>query len=637
MKIGYACAAALWAASLGAQELPVVKASGHAQPPAWAVMERQLIRAMEQAAPVYLKRFTRPGGTLYGEGPVDDVYEMFVNWPLFYAMGADETLFLQALQEWNVISRHYEETLAPGAGYPRNRRYTPQLHKEFYSRHADCDWFHLSEGLMSFYDFAVGDPAIPENIRRAKRFAGFYMGEDPDAPNWDAEHKLIRAPFSSSQGPLFQSPGNGVGFVRYRLEHGNHASLYPVIKELEPRWWQDPERRKQVLAAFDATVMRGDVPLNLSAVGLVTNAYLYTGEEKYKRWVLDYVEAWMERIRRNHGIVPDNVGLSDKIGEYREGQWWGGHFGWTGLYSLHMIHGALTVAAECAQLVSGDAKYLDLLRSQIDVILKQAVVKDGRMLVPFNYGSKGWENFRPMMVRDLAHLWHESMDPADWERIERVRAGSKEDWLTPPVCGDRADFTFGRYPSLMYYGGRNPDWPEKALKADLEEVSRRLEFMRKDKRPIREIFGDDLYVNNPVVTKALAQVTMGAPQTIYNGGLLRARVRYFDPERQRPGLPPDVAALVSKLEAGSATIELVNLDLNQPRAVVVQAGAFGEHQFTSVVQQVAGKPVETPVNGKYFRVDLAPGSALRIEAGMKRFVNTPSYAFPWHGGKVPLD
>lgn len=40
---------------------------------------------------------------------------------------------------------------------------------------------------------------------------------------------------------------------------------------------------------------------------------------------------------------------------------------------------------------------------------------------------------------------------------------------------------------------------------------------------------------------------MGSPQTVYNGGLLRATVRHYDPDRQRPGLPPDVAVLVDEL------------------------------------------------------------------------------------------
>ena len=56
---------------------------------------------------------------------------------------------------------------------------------------------------------------------------------------------------------------------------------------------------------------------------------------------------------------------------------------------------------------------------------------------------------------------------------------------------------------------------------------------------------------NPVTTEALIQLTLGAPQLIYNGGLLMSRLRYFDFDRKRPGLPKDTAALVETLEAKS--------------------------------------------------------------------------------------
>lgn len=68
-------------------------------------------------------------------------------------------------------------------------------------------------------------------------------------------------------------------------------------------------------------ITRTDVPVNLAATGIMTNAYLYTGEEKYKDWVRNYVDAWMKRIDDNGGLLPDNIGQTGKVGEYRNGQW----------------------------------------------------------------------------------------------------------------------------------------------------------------------------------------------------------------------------------------------------------------------------------------------------------------------------
>ena len=570
--------------------LVVVKASSRETPPDWAVMQRQLIKSMEDAVPYYLNRFTRRDGTLYGRGPWDDVTEMFYNWALFYGIGADEKLLNSAVLEFNALIRQCTNK-------------DNQLYKEFTK---SDDWFHISEGLMAFYDLALGDPTIPENIDRAKRFAGFYMNEDAEnTRNYDPVNKLIPYISTGSKGP--DENFNGIYMINY-----GHASLYPVIKEnIIPGWEKDPKRYKQISGIYKDVVNRCDVPVNLGAVGLITNAYLYTGDEKYKKWVLDYVDRWMANIKQNNGILPDNIGQSGKIGEYRNGQWWGGFFGWTGRYSVHMMFSSLTLASECAYLVSGNPDYLYLLRSQIDLLLNNSKIsKEGQLLVPYKYGPDGWHSYRPFRITDLSHLWNESMDKEDWQRIEKVMNGSKYyplaysgpwgqnmhnikdtqqyvpgkpfDWNYVPSEGDRnIDFPT-EFPRIAYYAGKNPDWPYKIMAADYQEVARRMEFMRNDPRDIYTIKDDDLYPNNPVITKGLIQVTMGAPQTVYNGGLLRARVRYFDIEKLRPGLPPDVAALVEKLEDKLTVVRLVNLSVSDTRKLIIQAGAFGEHEFLDV-------------------------------------------------------
>ncbi len=69
---------------------------------------------------------------------------------------------------------------------------------------------------------------------------------------------------------------------------------------------------------------------------------------------------------------------------------------------------------------------------------------------------------------------------------------------------------------------------------------------------------------------------------MYNGGLQQARVRYHDADARRPGLPPSVAALVSRIDPEATVVDLVNLDPQAARSVVVQAGAFAEHTIRSV-------------------------------------------------------
>ncbi len=592
-----------------------IKATIRKAPPGWAVLERHLIKTIEKAAPLYLEKFTYRGGTLKNGGKLDDDYECFTEWPLFYVIGGDEKFLDWGLEQYNAITRQWT--------YQRGK----SVEKEFVKQY---DMLHLTEGYVGFQYFGLADPRIPENIDRARRFAGFYLNEDPEAPNYDPQYRIIRSIASGCKGPA-----ESAGCV-YTLNFG-HASLYPIVKELEPGWEKDPKRREEIQKLYDKIITRCDVPMNLSITGLVTNVYLYTGEQKYKKWVLEYVDAWMDRIKQNNGIIPDNIGRTGKIGEYRNGQWWGGFFGWSGRYSIIQIFRSLITASECAHLLSGDDRYLDLLRSQIKVLFDNSKERDGNLVVPYRYGQDGWYDFRPLDAHILSHLWHGSMASGDWALIEKLRRGTKNgplaisvddassqakkgqelwhsdgsiiDWNDVYIDLRRWENVYNEPAYLNFLAGRNPDWPEKILQAEYEHVCLTLERMS-DENYVHEWASQTLMEQNPVLVNGLRQVTMGCPHVCFNGGLLRAQVLYFDIDRARPGLPLDVAALIKRLESKCTILELVNTSAFETRNLIVQAGTYGEHQITEIKFNVYtkdkdGKTTATekviPVNNKFFR------------------------------------
>ena len=63
------------------------------------------------------------------------------------------------------------------------------------------DQFHQSESYIYFYALCLADPGNALLRERAQRFAGFYLGSDPEAPNYDRERRLIRAPHNGAGGP----------------------------------------------------------------------------------------------------------------------------------------------------------------------------------------------------------------------------------------------------------------------------------------------------------------------------------------------------------------------------------------------------------------------------------------------------
>ncbi|MBM3933220.1 MAG: hypothetical protein FJ319_02790 [SAR202 cluster bacterium] len=642
-------------------QMATLKATKIAPPPGWALLERELIRTMEEAAPMMVDKYTeRPGNWLYADD-VDDHYEMCYNWGLFYALGGSSRILDLALQEWNATTRFCDDShlnrkkhynYYHGKSYGEMR---PQIHNEYYNyaKPLGCEWHHMGEGNMAFYDFGVADPTISENVRRAKRFAAMFTGDDPQAPNYDKKHGVLRSIFCSSQGPYLKASEQwveewlierAVGGGQYKQGIYKYASLDPIMPNLELEWFETPERRAEVMKLIDHILLNGDSSNNLAATALVTNAYLYTGDDKYKQWVLDYTQMWIDRTRQNNGILPDNLGLTGKIGEHRNGQFWGGIYGWSHYQGAsNMLHSA-TIAAECALLLSGYYGYTEILRSLVKTLFNNGHKdKDGQHVIYTVYGSKGWQNYYfsnelyPMRFQEVAHLYHATMSKEDYDFCKAVRAGDvRIDWNSQPPEHEKGGGQCERA-RFQYYDGLNPTWPEKMLASDLEMALKATNYIRNDNSDVDTQIAKNDSSQNPVFTKGLTMVTTGTPQAIYNGGLLRATVRYHDQDRQRPGLPEDVAALVDKLGPDVVGLQLVNTSPTASRSVIVQAGAFCEHRFTNLRhgEGVSDSVSVVPVDSKYFSVQLPPSTAIRVEAGLKRHSAKPSYAFPWHGDAIP--
>jgi hypothetical protein len=183
----------------------------------------------------------------------------------------------------------------------------------------------------------------------------------------------------------------------------------------------------------------------------------------------------------------------------------------------------------------------------------------------------------------------------------------------------------GGDPWLGFLSGKDDSYPETALKRDLETVASRVAAMRADTTPPDKRLADNMLDYNPATTDTLVRLMLGGIPPGREGGLLNARLRYFDPVRKRAGLPQDVAALVSALRDRETVVTLVNTSASAARAVVIQAGAYAEHQIESV--GVGGRTL--PVNGRDVSVQLGPGAGARLTLAMRRYVNQPTVAFPW--------
>ncbi len=353
----------------------------------------------------------------------------------------------------------------------------------------------------------------------------------------------------------------------------------------------------------------GDHFLNLVATTLPADAYLLAHELKYKTWIVDYMDAWLARMQANGGIIPSYVALDGKVGG-AENKWWGNAYGW-GFSPVNPVNGRrenrnriprAIVGFNDALLVTGDQKYVDAWRAMIDAVNSHArTTADGKKEYPTMFGADGWYGWQrePWNVGAL-EVWYWSQRPEDHTRI-------------------------GRNAWVDYLDGKDAAFPETALQRDLESMVKKTAGFRADTKPPERRLADNMMDFNPASVTALEQLMWGAIPPGRAGELLNARLRYFDPVAKRAGVPADVGALISEMSDTRTVVTLVNLSATESHRVVVQGGAYGEHQIESV--ELNGQT--QPVGARDFTVQLAPGAGAKLTLAMRRYVNPPTVQFPW--------
>jgi len=587
-------------------------------PPYWALLERRLLAHNAEACAEFYQRYFDERGYLQcverwgGDDGPDDAIENCNDWPLPHALGGSDDVLRMYKQAWEGHLRQYTEAKTVEVPLARDGMYYKEFPTSF-------DWVHNGEGLTVFNLQGLSDPGDANFGRRVRRFAGFYLNEDPGAPNYDPEHKIIRSLFNGSRGPLMRKAtaldwaGDPIEIEnRFELGHGE-------------------ENYEQMLAHFkDYNDIIGDHPQNLLATSLVLNAYMLTGEQKYRRWVLEYVDAWRKRILDNDDIIPTNIGLDGTIGGAADGKWYGGVYGWAftvevpqnGSLSHRNTHHLGLRGFVNAYLLTGDDRYLEPWRRQITAINAQGKMIDGQMQYPRMYGDQGWYYFRPGKYDYGAlDIWYLSMRDADLQRLE---VGSMD---RPPTLFRPSETAIGHRQWVHYLLGHDPNYPVRALLADFNRMRARVAKMRADTTTPDTRLADDPMRMNPASVASLVHLMTGGLHPGHQGNVWQCRLRYFDPVQRRAGVPQDVAALVDRLTDDDVGVTLVNVHPLESRTVTVQAGGYGEHQFVSLHRE--GSPPLQLDSGQ-IQIRLAPGAGSRLVFKMRRYANQPTMGLPWN-------
>ena len=229
-----------------------------APPPAWALAERRLIALNGEGVRLWRDTYLDANGYLKGaahfgieDGP-DDAVESIRNWPLAHALGGPDSI----IEAWDLAwEGHLISTRSatdPSTELAQRRDVLQGVPESY-------DWEHIGEGLGPFYWYGLSRPTRRALSRqRSRRFAGFYLNEDPDARNYDAKLKLIPSLFNGSRGAKLTA--NTPGGLERPAAAGHEAEHAVPEGHQHPRRPSAQPRRDQSRASRLHADQRRQVP-----------------------------------------------------------------------------------------------------------------------------------------------------------------------------------------------------------------------------------------------------------------------------------------------------------------------------------------------------------------------------------------
>ena len=535
----------------------------------------------------YLECVERWGGD---DGP-DDAIENVNDWPVLYALGGADPILTQFKKAWEGHLRQYTQARTTDVPFARDGMFYKEFHVMF-------DWFHLGEGLSVFNLEGLCDPqdsAIGSGSR-VMRVSTWAM--IPARRTTIPKFKIIRSLFNGSRGPLLRKAtaldwaGDPIEVEgRFRLGHGEHTYA-------------------QMLEHFkDYNDIVGDHPLNLGAD--------QSGAQRLHADPRGTLQELAPRLRRR--LAPEDARQRrdhpDQYRPRRQDRRWMRRQVVRRRVRLGILRGRSghAPARESQQSPCGDQR------------LRQRVSCSPATTVFWTPGeSKSMQSIPTRRWKAAGRSTRTCTAMKGGTTTGPSRTGPAPRALL--LVDERSRPTAGAGRRLARVSGRQePRLSRKGPPRRFRVIRRKVEAMRRDPTTPDTRLADDPMAYNPATVGSLVHLMLGGLPPKHQGEVLQARVRYFDPIRRRPGLPEDVAALVESLKDDSTSLVLVNLNQSEPRTVVVQGGAYGEH----LCDRVATDERTIAISRPSFRVELAPGSGGRLTVSMKRYAVQPTLALPW--------
>jgi len=565
MKGLVAAAVMVLAGTVSAREeaskgVPSVRVGRRVDAPSWARNQLEGLAAWERALEACLEKFVdeKTGTTCarFHHGTADDVAEAFAVWDHFIAIRGTLRLKRAYVRICEALYEEMKQRRIFTKGFYRgDYDATAELglaserSRAFYKGGYDAE--HAGELLQFFYGALEMDPTNPTLVEAVRGVADVMMG-----PCYNPKTRLLRHEVLSSSGGMGE-PYDTVNNTIFML-----AGWY---------------------------------------------AYLATGNEKYRTWVLEYTESWNQLADANGGVFPCTANSNTR--EIPPAWWTGGFFPYRGsvMVAVRGIHGWAPAVAfldpkRMKSSLRGVNGLLDALFSAQGGGLPANFVRDGTW-------KRSGSPYGIVKLADRPYVL--TFDDAAAKRLR-----------TYYQKADGTEKRFLQWANFTYFGGEDLKFVAGLFanrKASGERLRQRVQALTADPLPKS---GDGIanYTKKVGLEQAFVD---GAFWGMYDngraGGAVTASVRYWRTDG-RFGLPDGVAALVRHVAKDRVRVLLYNNNEN-PAAVRLTAGYYGQHRFDAVS---LGDGKEAKVGDRRLDVALPGKSLAQLDLGLTRYAYRPT-------------
>ena len=179
------------------------------------------------------------------------------------------------------------------------------------------------------------------------------MNEDPEITLYDPQHKIIVSPDNGSGGPGSRYAGRAAAMAIHRVCPSTacpmrtcRACVRSRISKTRPGTAHGP--------GYARAPMTKGMSAQLGSHNAGHQRLVAHRRRQIRPLGAEYVDAWRARAQANGGLLPDSVGLSGQVGEYLDGKWYGGQYGWEFPHGFYNVCMTALVAATNAFLMTRD-------------------------------------------------------------------------------------------------------------------------------------------------------------------------------------------------------------------------------------------------------------------------------------------